>query len=79
MTRIRVAVAVSDDALERMDEVAVACRALGFRADATLAGVGVFTGSIPAESVEALRAVPGVAAVELEHKLRIHTNPRLWR
>jgi hypothetical protein len=74
--RIRVAIAVADDALQRLEEVAVACRALGFRSDSTLTGVGVFTGSADAGSLAALRAVPGVAAVELERDIRIHRRPR---
>jgi hypothetical protein len=73
---IRVAIAVADEALERMQEVMRACRALGFRADSKLSGVGVFTGVVEAEAIEALRAVPGVAAVELERATRIHRPPR---
>jgi hypothetical protein len=76
MSRVRVAIAVADDALERMEEVVRACRALGFRGDSTLTGVGVFTGVIEAETIGALRAVPGVAAVELERATRIHRPPR---
>jgi hypothetical protein len=76
MSRIRVAIAVADEALERMEEVVRACRALGFRADSTLSGVGVFTGVVEAEAVGALRAVPGVAAVELERATRIHRPSR---
>ncbi|MGA2188464.1 MAG: hypothetical protein ABSH33_08040 [Steroidobacteraceae bacterium] len=72
MSRIRVAVAVEDDALEHVEEVARACRALGFHDDSTLTSVGVFTGSIEIDSVEALRAIPGVAAVELERSSSIH-------
>ena len=75
MSRIRVAIAVADEALERMEEVMRACRALGFWADSTLTGVGVFTGVIEAETIGALRAVPGVAAVELERVTRIHRPP----
>jgi hypothetical protein len=76
MNRIRVAIAVADEALPRLDEVVAACRALGFRADSTLTGVGIFTGCIDADTLGALRAVPGVAAVELERDIRIHRPPR---
>lgn len=72
MSVIRVAIAVDDNALERVEEVVRACRALGFHPDSTLTGVGVFTGFVDAESVAALRAVPGVAAVEVERVSRIH-------
>jgi hypothetical protein len=78
MNRVRVAVGVADDALERMADVVRDCRALGFRADSTLMGVGVFTGWIEVEHLAALRAVPGVAAVELERGARIHRpRPRI--
>jgi hypothetical protein len=76
MSRIRVALAVDDDALERVQEVVLACRALGFVGDSTLTGVGVFTGSIEADRLGALRSVPGVAAVEIERGVRIHRSPR---
>ena len=71
MYRIRVAVAVADEALERLDEVALACRALGFRADSTSTSVGVFTGYIEVDRIPALRAVPGVAAVEPERPITL--------
>jgi hypothetical protein len=74
MSRIRIAVAVTDAAIERMQEVVHACRALGFRADSTLPGVGVFTGSIDTGTLGALRKIPGVAAVEVEHEIRIHQH-----
>ena len=76
MNRIRVAIAVDDEALERVDEVVRACRALGFRADSTLTGVGVFTGWAEADSLAALQAVVGVAAVEPERDTHFHRPPR---
>jgi hypothetical protein len=72
MNRIQIAIAVDDEALARLEEVAGACRALGFLSDTTLAGVGVLTGSIEADRLEALRAVPGVATVECERRARVH-------
>jgi hypothetical protein len=76
MSRIRVAIAVDDDALEQVEDVVRACRALGFLRDSTLTGVGVFTGSIEVDNLGALRAVPGVAAVEPQRDIRIHGRPR---
>lgn len=64
--QIRVAIAVSDEALERLEEVAYTCHTLGFRASSTLTHIGVMTGFIEVDRVTALRAVPGVEAVELE-------------
>ena len=75
MSLIRVAIAVNDDDLDRVQEVASACRALGFRGDSMLTGVGIFTGSIESECLRALRAVPGVAAVEIERDIRIRKPP----
>jgi hypothetical protein len=64
--RVNVAVAVADDARACIYEVAAACRALGFDHTATLAAVGVLTGSVEYERLANLWAVPGVVAVELE-------------
>jgi len=70
MSRLRIAVAVTDDAIARTPEVVHACQALGFEADSTLPWVGMFTGFIEAERIGALKRVPGVAAVELERGTR---------
>jgi hypothetical protein len=70
LNRVRVAIGVADEALDRIADVFRDCRALGFRSDSTLMGVGVFTGWADADQLEALRAVPGVAAVELERTAR---------
>jgi len=66
VSRVNVAVAVSDDARGCINEVAAACRALGLCHTATLAGVGVLTGSVELGNVGKLRAVSGVVAVEVE-------------
>jgi hypothetical protein len=71
MFRIRVAVAVADEALERLDEVARACRELGFHPDSTLTSVGVFTGYIEIDHIPLLRSVRGVAAVEPERPISL--------
>ena len=66
MSRVNVAVAVSDDARSWINEVAAACRALGLCHTATLRGVGVLTGSVELDDVGKLWAVSGVVAVEVE-------------
>lgn len=76
MIRIRVAIAVDDDSLAFVEAVARECRALGFREETTLRVVGVFTGLVERDRLAALRAVPGVAAVEVQHHPRVH-RPRL--
>jgi hypothetical protein len=78
MAQVHVAIAVTDEALTRLAEVIEACRDLGFRADSTLTGVGIVTGFIDAKAVDTLRALPGIAAVELENDIRIRPSPRFW-
>jgi hypothetical protein len=65
MSRVKVAVAVADEARGCIYEVAAACRALGFDHTATLTAVGVLTGSVEFEKLARLWAVPGVLAVEV--------------
>jgi hypothetical protein len=66
MSRVNIAVAVADDARGRIYEIAAACRALGLHHSATLARVGVLTGSMESDDLARLWAVPGVLAVEVE-------------
>lgn len=68
VSRVNVAVAVADDALGCIREVAAACRALGFEHTATLAVVGILLGSVEFEKLAELRAVRGVEAVEVERQ-----------
>jgi hypothetical protein len=70
VSRVNVAVAVADEAQGRIYEVAAACRALGLNHSATLAMVGVLTGSMDADELEKLLSVPGVLAVEVERQFR---------
>jgi hypothetical protein len=67
VSRVNVAVAVTDDAQGRIYEIAAACRAVGLRHSATLAMVGLFTGSVESDDLKGLLAVPGVLAVEVEY------------
>jgi hypothetical protein len=70
MKRVNVAVAVDEEALGRLQEVAAACRALGFDHDLTLITVGVITGCVDIDRLAKLRSVPGVVAVETERAIR---------
>ena len=70
MSRVNVAVAVADEAQGSIYEVAAACRALGLDHTATLAAVGVLTGSMDSNELAKLWAVPGVLAVEVELRSR---------
>ena len=68
MTRISVAIAVTGEARDRLYEVATICRALGFGHTSTRSDLGVLVGSVELENLPSLRAVPGVAAVEMEER-----------
>jgi len=64
--RINVAIAVAEEARDRIYEVAQVCRALGFAHSSTLPEIGVLIGSAELEGLPRLRAIPGVLAVEIE-------------
>jgi hypothetical protein len=68
--RARIAIALTDGAMNRLPEVAAACRALGFEHDSTLRDVGVLTGSAAPGDLPRLRAVPGVLAIETARQAR---------
>ena len=70
MTRIHVAIAVVGDARSRLYEVATICRRLGFGHTSTNTDVGVLQGLAELEDLPALRAVPGVLAIEMEESRR---------
>ena len=68
--RVDVAIAVGEDAIQRIDEVAVRCQEIGFRCAGTLAGIGIFTGSIEWRALAQLRSIPGVLAVVPKRRSR---------
>jgi hypothetical protein len=67
VSRVRVAVAVEDDARYRIYEVVAACCALGLDHTGTHAGVGLLTGTIESDDLARLLAIPGVLTVEIKH------------
>lgn len=71
MTRINVAIAVAEEARDRIYEVAEVCRALGFAHTSTLSNIGILIGSADVEDLPLLRAIPGVLAVEMERALEL--------
>lgn len=71
MKRINVAIAVAEEARDRIFEVAAVCRALGFGHTSTLSGIGILMGSAEVGDLPMLRAIPGVVAVETERPLRV--------
>lgn len=64
--RANVLITVSENARDRIHEVAAACRALGLEHTSTLADVGVLLGSLELDNLLGLWAVPGVLTVEIE-------------
>ena len=80
MSLVNVAVAIEDEAQGTIYEVAAACRALGLHHTATLAAVGVLTGSMESNELIKLFGVPGVLAVEVESRSRAEiTASACWR
>jgi predicted metallopeptidase len=77
VSRVDVAVAVAEDAQGRIYEVAAACRALGLQHTATLAVVGVLTGSMESGDLARLWAIPGVLAVEVKRDFRWGITARI--
>jgi hypothetical protein len=71
LSRVKVAIAVTDDACNEIDEVAAACRRLGLEHTSTLAGVGILLGSVELGDLPKLRTLPRVAAVEIRREARI--------
>jgi hypothetical protein len=69
--RANVAIAVAEDARDRILEVAAVCRALGLEHTSTLTDIGVLLGSVELGNLLTLRAVPGVVAVEIEREFRM--------
>jgi hypothetical protein len=82
VSRVDVAVAVAEEARERLYEVAADCRALGLRHTATLAAVGVLIGSMESGDLPRLWAVAGVLAVEVKQDYQLSSTgrvaPRGW-
>jgi hypothetical protein len=71
LSRVAVAIAVTDEACSRIDQVAAACRRLGLEHTSTLAGVGVLLGSVDLGDLPKLRTLPHVAAVEIKREARV--------
>ena len=68
---VNLSVTVDDGHLPAIEEVAQALRARGMEVDQVLDGLGIITGSAPADSRSALTDVDGVVSVDeqLTHQL----------
>ncbi len=73
--RARIAIAVTDEAMGRIDTVAAACGEAGFEHEATLGEAGLLTGTACFRDLPRLQAIPGVLAVELAQRRLRH--PRI--
>jgi hypothetical protein len=71
LSRVKVAIAVTDDACSQIEQVAAACRRLGLEHTSTLADVGVLLGSVELGNLPKLRTLPRVAAVEIKRQTRV--------
>jgi hypothetical protein len=75
LSRVNVAIAVTDEARDHIAEVAAACRRLGLEHTSTLTGVGVLLGSIELGVLPKLRTLPHVVAVEIKREQRACSLP----
>jgi hypothetical protein len=67
----KITVSVTDDALDRIDEVVAALENGGMHIDQVLRPIGVITGEADTQRVQALGAVAGVAAVEPQRTVQL--------
>ena len=63
---VQLSVTVDDGHLPAINDVAQALRAQGMQVDQVLDGIGIITGSAPADSRPALTGVEGVVSVDEE-------------
>lgn len=77
MSRLKVAVAVADDARTRIHEVVAACQAVGLDHTLTLAEVGLLTGSMESRNLTRLLVIPGVLMVEVKHEFQAGIAARI--
>jgi hypothetical protein len=68
---VPVVVSVSEDHLERLDEIAERLQAHGLRVDQTLTSLGTVTGRIRPSKIVDLEGVDGVASVERERIVQL--------
>jgi hypothetical protein len=67
----KIAICVSDDHLDHIDEVVSRLEAAGVQVEQVLRPVGVITGSAPAPGWRALGTLTGVASVEVQRRVQL--------
>jgi hypothetical protein len=68
---VQVTVTVADSHVAAVEDLVERLRQAGMEVDAVHATIGIVTGSAPAARLPAIRALPGVAAVEEQTTFRI--------
>jgi hypothetical protein len=68
---VAVSVSVDDEYLDRFDDVVARCKKAGLKVDQRLDAIGILTGTIDSERLDALRRLAGVASVEGERHISI--------
>lgn len=68
---VEVSVTVADDGHTTLETVALRLRAAGLAVERELTTIGVITGQAEAANMESLRAVDGVADVELSRTFQL--------
>ncbi|MEO5372925.1 MAG: ketohydroxyglutarate aldolase [Alphaproteobacteria bacterium] len=71
MSCVNVTVSINDDQLGHIDRVAAAAKACGLEIHQVLETLGIVSGSIDEASLDRLRAVQGVSAVEREQEYQL--------
>ena len=67
----KITISVADDAIERIDEVVAALESGGMRVEQVLRPVGLITGSVDTQQMQALGGVAGVIAVEPQRTVQL--------
>lgn len=67
---VAVVVTVADDRLDDLDAIRDALTQAGLRVTQVLSGAGIISGTLAADGVQRLRAVPGVQDVETDAPMR---------
>ncbi|CAM4209771.1 hypothetical protein KIPE111705_45215 [Kibdelosporangium persicum] len=63
----KIMVSIDDESMTDMPRLVADLRRAGLMVDEVFEALGTVTGSIAPEAIDALRAVPGVSAVEWQH------------
>ncbi|MET0279468.1 MAG: hypothetical protein ABW198_14155 [Pseudorhodoplanes sp.] len=71
MAKVRMLISVRDSHLGSIDEIAIAAGRAGMDVDAKMKGIGVVSGLIEADRIDALRAIDGVADVAEDRKFSL--------